>query len=394
MFEFSGLEPTLTINYKMVKEHTKQISMPIIQKEASDITQAVRTHETISLFYTIKDIQTKEYELESLWRYECTFKAERIPVEGLIVEDPNVNALLKQVLDDAADVTRNPWIIINHLDPELAQALDQNFLHAESIVEDNVITWQEIDISPIYKLLDLETYTGIPPFEKLYGLDGQIRMILTTVYQAIRTQGRAKSHIVLYGSPGCGKTTITEIIETLVTPNAVLKIDATKTTRAGLENLVFNELEVFPPIVLLEEAEKSNPDDLAIWLGVCDHRNEIRKVTSRGAMRRDVNSLLICTVNDIDKFNKLNAGALSSRCATKVYFPNPSEDTLRKILTDYAQDNTIENPAIEQVLKLAQVLKQTDPRILCGYLLHSTALHTGHFQRDLRDRILAEQAAQ
>jgi SpoVK/Ycf46/Vps4 family AAA+-type ATPase len=394
MFEFAGFETTLTINYKLVKETARQTAMPIIQKEASDIIESVRSHQTLSLFYAIKDIQTKEYELENLWRYECTFKAERIPFEGFIIEDPNVNNLLKEVLEDAADNTKNPWIIINHLAPELAQSLDQNFLHAESIVEDNVINWQEINISPIYELLDLEMYTGIHPFEKLYGLDGQIRMILTTVYQAIRTHGRAKSHIVLYGSPGCGKTTITEIIEKLVTPNAVLKIDATKTTRAGLENLVFNELEVFPPIVLLEEAEKSNPDDLAIWLGVCDHRNEIRKVTSRGAMRREVNSLLICTVNDIDKFNKLNAGALSSRCATKVYFPNPSEDTLRKILIDYAQDNTIENPAIEQVLKLAQALKQTDPRILCGYLLHSTALHTGHFQRDLEQRILAEQAAQ
>lgn len=198
--------------------------------------------------------------METVWRYECTFTADRKNVGE--PHDAQAIKLFKSYLEDLVNAPKVPWIVINHLAPELAEAQTQVYQHAESIVTDNILSWEEIDSTAIDELNNLETYEGIEPFDKLYGLDGQIRMLLNTIYQAVRTGGRAKSHIVLYGAPGCGKTTITEIIERLVTPEAVLKIDATKTTRAGLENLVFNELESFPPIVLLEEAENQI---LMIW---------------------------------------------------------------------------------------------------------------------------------
>lgn len=245
---------------------------------------------------------------------------------------------------------------------------------SEELISGEVVGWSHIGvhcIDEISSLINVEDYSTTSHYRGLYGLDSQIRLLNNILYHAIRSHGRLTSHTVLQGPPGCGKTSLLTAVERIIGENGVLKIDATKTTRAGLERLFFNELPQIPPVILLEEIEKSNPDDLMIYLGMLDSRQEIRKVTSRGSFVRRVNSLVIATCNDMDKFERVAAGALASRFATQIHFPRPNIDILKMILCRYSNDHGIDNAPVDQVLELSQDCNITDPRRLCSYLLQS-----------------------
>jgi len=248
---------------------------------------------------------------------------------------------------------------------------EEEFAFAEEIVGDDVIGWGGINLEAIDQLRDVDDYSKTDMFKGLYGLDGQIRMLMNALYHAVRSQGTCLSHAVLQGLPACGKSSIANAVANLVGEKSCLCLDATKTSRAGLERLFFNDLPVVPPLIIVEEIEKSSPDDLLIYLGMCDFRQEIRKITNRGAFRRPINSLVIATCNSLDKFERLAAGALASRFSTCIHFPRPSTETIMLILSRYSQDHGIINPPIRQVLELAEEFHITDPRTLCSYLLQT-----------------------
>lgn len=94
-------------------------------------------------------------------------------------------------------------------------------------------------------------------------------------------------------------------LEAMFGSDAVLKLDATSTTRAGLEKLFFSDLTEIPPLVFMEEAEKADPEALKIWLGALDDRGEIRKINFRVNMLRQVKVLFICSVNNKALFDKM-----------------------------------------------------------------------------------------
>ena len=248
---------------------------------------------------------------------------------------------------------------------------EEQFAFAEEIVGDDIVGWGGINLEAIDQLRDVDDYSKTDMFKGLYGLDGQIRMLLNALYHAVRSQGTCLSHAVLQGLPACGKSSIANAVANLVGESSCLRVDATKTTRAGLERLFFNDLPVVPPLIIVEEIEKSSPDDLLIYLGMCDFRQEIRKITSRGAFRRPINSLVIATCNSSDKFEKLAAGALASRFSTCIHFPRPDEQTIRMILERYASDHGIEAAPIDSVMEISKVYNITDPRTLCSYLLQT-----------------------
>ena len=54
-----------------------------------------------------------------------------------------------------------------------------------------------------------------------------------------------------------------------------LRLDAPSTEGAGIEKLFFSDLDVIPPLVFMEEAEKADPEALKVWLGALDDRGEI-----------------------------------------------------------------------------------------------------------------------
>lgn len=225
-------------------------------------------------------------------------------------------------------------------------------------------------------------------WKELYGVGAQIRTVLSNIKRAKDTDGRSRNHGVLYGHAGCGKTTCLLALEQMFGPGAVLRLDATSTTRAGIEKLFFSDLPSIPPLVFMEEAEKADPEALKVWLGALDDRGEIRKVNFRVNQLREVKVLFLCTVNNKTLFDKMmgsdgsEAGALSSRCVSQIYFPRPSEVVLRQILMKEIHRNGGEEAWVTPCIQMAQELGISDPRIVRSYLAGGDRLMDGSYQRD------------
>jgi hypothetical protein len=222
-------------------------------------------------------------------------------------------------------------------------------------------------------------------FSKFYGINSQIRMVLSPLQSAIQTVGKRMVHSVLFGPPACGKTSVLNTLETIIGKENILKLDATTTTKAGIEKLFLGTS--IPPVVILEEAEKANEDWLRNWLSLLDERSEIRKVSHKETIVKNIDILFYCTVNDSDKFNDLLDGALASRCKNKIYFPRPSIETIEKILYRDIQENGGKNEWVPFALQLAKEIGVDDPRIILSFLSGGDRLLNGLYQEDKKNCI-------
>jgi hypothetical protein len=227
-----------------------------------------------------------------------------------------------------------------------------------------------------------------PAWKNLYGVNPQIRVVLSNIKRAQETNGESRNHAVLFGHAGCGKTTTMFALENMFGSDAVLKLDATSTTRAGLEKLFFSELNEIPPLVFMEEAEKADPEALKIWLGALDDRGEIRKVNFKVNQLRQIKVLFVCTVNNKTLFDKMmgsdgsEAGALSSRCVTQLYYPRPNQTILLQILAKEIKEKGGNEKWIIPAIELAQKMNITDPRVVRSFLAGGDRLLDGSYQRD------------
>jgi hypothetical protein len=169
-------------------------------------------------------------------------------------------------------------------------------------------------------------------FTDIYDRDPQIREVLASISTARETNMEVRNHILLYGPPGCAKTTICLAIWKMLGDLAVKRLDATATTKAGAEKLLL-EMDAIPPIVILEEAEKVNEANLPWLLGILDDRGEIIKTNARvGSVSRSAKCLVIATVNNIKKFRAFQEGALCDRFSVPLYCPRPDRALLQRIL--------------------------------------------------------------
>lgn len=255
--------------------------------------------------------------------------------------------------------------------------------------QNDVPSWSDLKL-PEELLYDDNALTKHPSFKNIYGLNPQIRTILSSIKSAIETDGNRRNHTVLWGKPACGKTQVVLAIENLLGPHSVLRLDATSTTRAGLEKLFFKDLVKIPPIVVCEEIEKAKEEWLQIWLGALDDRGEIRKINFRTCLVRELKILFICTVNDKNLFDKMmggegshKPGALSSRCVNDVYFPRPDVDILRSILRKDIICKGGKEEYIEPCIELAKAINTNDPRKVLSFLSGGERLLTGDYQEDL-----------
>lgn len=215
---------------------------------------------------------------------------------------------------------------------------------------DDMIGYADVDMPE-----DFSDYFG-----HLFGLDAHVSRVRKAIDAAINSNWSNRFHAALVGPPGCGKSDICESLRNALGHDAVMKLDATATTAAGaIKELA--EREILPRVIVIEEIEKAPEAAMSFLLGVLDQRSEIRKTTARGTIQRDTKLLAIATVNDVDLFRKLQAGALASRFPNTVFFKRPSRETLSLILTrevgkvngntkwinptlDYAQDHKIDDP--------------------------------------------------
>lgn len=292
-----------------------------------------------------------------------------------------------KIVSDSSDNTRVPSDnVVFSIEQELKTTAKD--VKEVSPIE-KVKTWDDL-VVPEELLgsdsdIHLKTHSA---WSNLYGVNPQIRIILSNIKRAQETNGDSRNHAVLFGHAGCGKTTTMFCIEKMFGSGAVLKLDATSTTKAGIEKLFFSDLAEIPPLVFMEEAEKADPEALKIWLGALDDRGEIRKVNFRVNQLRAIKVLFICTVNNKALFDRMmgsdgsEAGALSSRCVTQIYYPRPSELILQQILEKEVKEKGGNPDWIAPAIEMAARLNVTDPRIVRSYLAGGNRLLDGTYQKD------------
>lgn len=242
----------------------------------------------------------------------------------------------------------------------------------------------QVEAVPVGKInLDLPDNT----FERLYGREAQIRRVLDALSLGENTGWRKRKHTLLSGPPGCGKTELMLCLSRALGKEgeAWLWFDSTSTTRAGaVEQLM--KAPVVPPILFVEEIEKTQESALRWLLGVMDERGEIRRNNYRtGNQHKTVKLALVATANNVELLKQMDSGALYSRFANRIHCPEPDRDTLEKILTREIHDVDGGNARwVEETLKFGyDALGIGDPRelinmVLCG----RDRLVDGSYQED------------
>jgi energy-coupling factor transporter ATP-binding protein EcfA2 len=282
-------------------------------------------------------------------------------------DDLDVNNIFEKSVSDPVDVK-----------PETTEEKTKRLLEARREIHG---CWSMLFMDGKLPSMDVNT---LPEFKDLYGIDMQIKMMLTSIIAAYQTNGKRKAHTVLFGPAGCGKTTVLDKLDDLLGKENVVRLDAPCMTKSGLETLLL-EMKHIPAVIIIEEIEKCSENNLRTLLGIMDERSEICKTTVSGSVTRSVNSLIFATVNDIEKFNKYLDGALSSRFKNKVFFPRPSEQTLNMILERDISKNGGKKEWVKPVLDFAKELNVTDPRMILSWLINGDRLLDGSFQKDYRE---------
>lgn len=223
-------------------------------------------------------------------------------------------------------------------------------------------------------------------FDKLYGRESQVNRILGALKLGKRTNWLKRTHTILDGDPGCGKTEcMLATSRMLGEENKAWKwFDATSMTKAGvLEEIM--QSPVVPPVLFIEEIEKCEEHSLRWLLGVMDTRGQVRRTNYRvGNQAKNVRMCIIATANDVALLKSLMSGALYSRFQNKIYCPRPDRIILEKILQRELNEIKGKQEWIEPTLQFGfDKWEMNDPRDLitimsCG----GDDLLTGDYQKD------------
>ena len=202
-------------------------------------------------------------------------------------------------------------------------------------------------------------------FARIYDREAQVTRILGALELAKRTEMLKRTHSVLDGEPGCGKTEIMKATARMLGKENQewLWFDATSMTKAGvIENLM--NADVVPPVLFIEEIEKCDENSLRWLLGVMDVRGQIRRTNYRvGNEAREVRMVVIATANDVNLLKTIMSGALYSRFQNKIYCPRPDRKIMQMILEREIEEIKGKQEWIEPTLKFAyDEWGMTDPR--------------------------------
>lgn len=225
-------------------------------------------------------------------------------------------------------------------------------------------------------------------FDHIFDRERQIRRVMAALQLAQQTNMQKRLHCLLYGDPGCGKSEIITALGKMLGQEKThyIQFDATSTTQAGAINVLLSSPYI-PPILLVEEIEKTHPNDQRWMLGLLDQRAEIRQTNFRvGNRAKNVKVLCIATCNDLSLFKSVMSGALASRFSHKIMCPRPSREILYKILErEVGQIPEGNTTWINPTLDFASELEITDPREVISICLSGqNHLLTGQYQEDYR----------
>jgi len=204
---------------------------------------------------------------------------------------------------------------------------------------------------------------GSGAFDHLYGLDDYIEIMHQTIELGDLSGWNNRVNLCFMGPPACGKSDLLKSLKKCVGDDAVLEFDATSTTMAGAQQELY-EREELPRILLIEEIEKAPTEALQWLLSILDLRGEIRKRTAKtepGGMVKSIHMVGICTVNNVEKFREMAAGALQSRFALQLEFSRPPREILWKILEREIKKVDGDIAWIDPALDFAEEVSKLDP---------------------------------
>jgi chromosomal replication initiation ATPase DnaA len=226
-------------------------------------------------------------------------------------------------------------------------------------------------------------------FDKFYNREPQIKRALSAIQAAKDSGFNNRFNVVFHGPPGCGKTDLMRTFGRMLGEEneAYTHMDATSMTAAGVAKMLL-ENDYIPPVLFVEEIEKSDENSLKWLLGVADIRGEIRRTNFRiGNAARNVKMLVVASVNNMKLFRSVMSGALASRFPIDIYCPRPDRETLRRILEREVKKNNGKMEWIEPTLVYCfDQKKWNDPRkllpvCLCG----KDDLLDGSYQKAMED---------
>lgn len=170
-------------------------------------------------------------------------------------------------------------------------------------------------------------------FRDIYGVPDQVDRVVNIMRSAIESEFKFRSHAVLLGKPGCGKSFTLELAQRMFfDPSAVLKIDGTAMTSAGIIDIL-EHCETMPRFIFIEEIDKADSNAVQVLLGLMDRHGEIRKTTFRKDIQRDCKVCVFATANSFQKIQNMQEGALFSRFGGNfITYTRPSDEMLAQIL--------------------------------------------------------------
>jgi hypothetical protein len=247
---------------------------------------------------------------------------------------------------------RNPWIAdLKQIETEKKERVNTDMWgHLVKLNEPTVVRIEREEepgeeekleapvIDPIADSdpIPLSSISSIQPgehYSHLFGLDAQIRILLSAIQAAADSNMRNRFHSLLHGRPGAGKTDILLSTHRLLASLGIscLSIDATSTTEAGMRKLLLDEDEILPEVILVEEIEKAL-HSFRLLLGIMDDRGTVTQMNYRKTSSRKVPALILASANDYNLLTRIDSGALLSRFSNEIECPLPDREICAKIL--------------------------------------------------------------
>lgn len=224
-------------------------------------------------------------------------------------------------------------------------------------------------------------------FDDLYGKTDALSVVMASLRVFNQTGGRSRQHTLLIGSPAAGKSEILLRLSNVIGEENIMKINAESASKAGMENTILFYEGNLPPVLFLEEIEKTPHADSLLWtLPALDNRRKIIKVTAKdGIIPREVPFICIGTCNDIHKLNKFHSGSIASRFPNQLFIPDMDDNMRWNILKGKikclpnANDAWI-NPAIDYCRSVGNMsMRKIESVLMCG----QDRLLTGEYQASL-----------
>jgi hypothetical protein len=265
----------------------------------------------------------------NMWQYRFTFHVSRETQRSIDEEIENRQfEELKRMTVQAGNVSG--WQLANTDTDSIDKGNVTYRIASQPTIE------PKVQISPREIPKDLSL--NVNPqgyFDHIFDREAQIDVIVSSLITAVESNFKLRSHCVLNGDAATGKTTVMNAIVEMIGEENCYRIDATTSTQAGvLTDILEKQKSNSVKVLLIEEIEKIDVQAAFRWLlGVMDQRGELRICNSKvGYVQEPFPVLVIATVNDIVKFNKVMAGALASRFSNVVYFPKMDDDCLRRAI--------------------------------------------------------------